>query len=71
MPNIEEKNACVTPLTFEKENVILYIGDYVLKSLTEEETDEELLHGFNCLIDTSKGIKSNSYIWIKKLNKKG
>ena len=47
IPNIEEKTACVTSLTFEEENAICYIGGYVLKCLTEGEKDQELLHGFN------------------------
>ena len=31
IPNIEEMDASVNPLTFEKENAIHYIGGYVLK----------------------------------------
>ena len=71
IPNIEEKTACVISLTFEEENAIYYVGSYVLKCLTQGEKDEELLHGFNHLIDTGKGTEFSSDMWIKEINQGG
>ena len=45
VPSTEEKDMCISPLTFEKENAIRYVGGYDLKCLNEGEKDEEFLYG--------------------------
>ena len=42
------------------------VAIYVLKCLTVGEKDEELPHGFNHLIDTGKGTKFSSDMWINR-----
>ena len=73
IPSIEEKDVCLSALTFEEENAIRYVGGYVLKCLKQGEKDEELLHGINHLTDTNKETKSDSGsdVWIKEINRGG
>ena len=73
VPSTEEKDMCISPLTFEEENAILYVGGYVLKCLKEGEKDEEFLYGINHLIDTSNKTKSDSGsdVWVKEINRGG
>ena len=53
IPAVEKKNTDVNSLTFEEENAIRYVG-YILKSLKDVERNEEILHGINYLINTTR-----------------
>lgn len=73
IPNREEATlSSCSPLTFEEENAIHYVGGYVIKTLKDKEADEELLHGMNHLID--KNVKSTSEVsesavWVKEISR--
>ena len=75
MPSTEERDTCtyISPLTFEEENAIRYVGGYVVKCLKEGEKDEEFLYGINHLIDTNNKTKSDSGsdVWVKEINRGG
>lgn len=69
MPDKEQPTLSSSPLTFEEENAIHYVGGYVVKTLRDKEADGELLHGMNHLID--KDMESTSEIpqsalWVKE-----
>ena len=56
----------------EEENIICYVGGYVVATLKKHEVDDEILHGLYHLIERdSDKVKADSATWHQEINRGG
>ena len=58
-------------LTYKEENVVRYVGGYVLQALKKDPSSKDILNILNKMIDRTPLHESSSQTWVNSLDRGG